>query len=97
MQERDYQAKIIKQLTQMFPGIMILKNDSGYRQGIPDLTLLYEDRWAVLEVKKYSRASVRPNQQYYIEKLNAMSFAAFISPDNEADILNELQIALQPS
>lgn len=97
MQERDYQAKLIKLLQREFPGIVILKNDSGYRQGIPDLTLLYEDRWAALEVKKHSSSSVRPNQEYYISKLNSMSFAAFISPDNEADILNELQIALQPS
>lgn len=96
MQERDYQAKLIKRLHSEFPGIVVFKNDSSYMQGIPDLTLLYLDRWAVLEVKKDRKASRRPNQTFYIDQLNRMSYAAFIYPENEEDIFDELQQAFQP-
>lgn len=97
MRERDFQAKLIKKLGLIFPGCMVLKNDPNYMQGIPDLLVLYEDRWAALEIKRSSYASEQPNQRYYVDRMDAMSFAAFISPDNEEDILDELQRALQPS
>lgn len=96
MLEKDFQANFIKKLKRIFPGIMVLKNDAGYLQGVPDLTLLYNDRWAVIELKKKSNSTRRPNQRYYVDKLNEMSYAAFLQPSNEAEILNELQIALQP-
>ena len=93
--ERDFQAKLIKKLKVMFPGCMVLKNDPEYIQGIPDLLVLYDDRWAALEVKKSSRASHRPNQDYYVKLMDDMSFAAFIFPENEEVILYELQQAFQ--
>ena len=96
MLEKDFQANFIKKLKRIFPGIMVLKNDAGYLQGVPDLTLLYNDRWAVIELKKKSNSTRRPNQRYYVDKLNEMSYAAFLQPSNEAEILKELQIALQP-
>jgi hypothetical protein len=91
--ENDYQAKLIKKLRRMFPGCVILKNDSGYIQGMLDLTLLWEEHWAVLEVKKDKNAPARPNQPYYQEKLNQMSFSAFIYPENEEEVLAALQKA----
>jgi hypothetical protein len=81
----------------MFPGCVILKNDSSYMQGILDRTILYGDRWAMLEVKRSANASNRPNQQYYVDKLNQMSFAAFISPENEEEILRGLQQTFDPT
>lgn len=80
----------------MFPGCIVMKNDANYIQGIPDLIVLYNDRWAMLECKKSSSASKRPNQEYYVKKTNEMSFARFISPENKEDVLNELQQALRP-
>lgn len=80
----------------MFPGCIILKNDPGYFQGIPDLVIFYRDRWAMLEVKSNASATHRPNQDYLIELLNGMSYAAFIYPSNEQDILLGLQQALDP-
>lgn len=79
----------------MFPGCVILKNDTSYMQGIPDLTILYGDRWAVLEVKANERYTAEPNQGYYVQKLDEMSFAAFIYPENERDVLHELQQTFQ--
>ncbi len=77
----------------MFPGCFILKNDTDYLQGIPDLLVLYNTRWAMLEVKREADAPEEPNQDYYIDVLNGMSFAAFIFPENEEEVLNELQHA----
>lgn len=93
--ERDYQAKLIKKIQRRFPGCMVLKNDSDYIQGIPDLLVLYEDRWAALEVKPSRDAPNQPNQTYYVCELDDMSFAAFIYPENEEDVLYALQQALR--
>ena len=91
MAERHYQAYLIKKLRSMFDGIVILKNDSGYMAGIPDLSLFYGPHWAMLEVKAYANAPFQPNQEYYLEQLNAMSFAACIYPENEDEVLSALQ------
>lgn len=96
MAENRYQARLIKKLYRLFPDCVILKNDPDYLQGILDLTILNGRRWAMLEVKASRRASSRPNQDYYVEKLGAMSFAAYIFPENEEEVLSALQQALAP-
>ena len=97
MTENKYQAKLIKKLKEMFPGCFILKNDSSSRQGILDLTILYGEDWASLEVKASADSSTRPNQEFYVRQLNEMSFAAFIYPENEAEVLSALQEAFESS
>lgn len=94
MRESQFQAQLIKKLSKMLPGIIILKNDPNYIQGIPDLILLYKNRWAALEVKRGATASVRPNQAHYVRTMYAMSYAAFIYPENESEILSEVQQSL---
>lgn len=94
MRESQFQKRVIDRLKQTFPGCFVLKNDSGYIQGIPDLLCLYGDTWAALEVKISADADTQPNQPYYVEKLNEMSFAAFIYPENEEAIFDALQYAL---
>lgn len=93
MAENDFQAKLIKKLKTRFPGCEILKNDSSYRQGILDLTILWGTHWAMLEVKGSESAEKRPNQDYYVRQMNEMSFAAFIYPENEEEVLFALQEA----
>lgn len=93
MLESKYQAELIRKLKKLFPGCEVLKNDSSYIQGIPDLTILHGDKWAMLEVKPSANASERPNQRHYVTQLSSMSFAAFIFPENEEEVLNELQRA----
>lgn len=93
--ENEFQSALIKELKKIFPGCMVLKNDSSYYQGIPDLLVLFEDKWAMLECKRSSTASHRPNQDYYIEKFGKMSYASFISPDNKEEVLDELQQAFR--
>lgn len=93
--ERDYQAKLIKHIKELLPGCVILKNDPTYIQGIPDLTILHGDKWATLECKRSSNASHRPNQDYYVGMMDEMSFSRFICPENEKEVLSELQSALR--
>ena len=95
MLERNFQANLIKDIKERFPGCIVLKNDPNYIQGFPDLTVFYEDHWALLETKRSKRASHRPNQDYYIDRGNEMSFARFICPENKEEVLNELQQAFQ--
>ena len=96
MTENKYQAKLIKKLKTIFPDCVIMKTDSSYQQGIPDLILLVDNFWASLEVKPHPRASTQPNQDYYIERLDEMSFAAYIYPENEEEVLSALQQAFEP-
>ena len=93
MLERNFQSNLIKELRERFPGCIILKNDPNYIQGIPDLIILYENRWATLELKQNARAKHRPNQDYYIDRMNRMSFSRVIYPENKEEVLYELQEA----
>lgn len=93
MLESKYQRQLIKKLEALFPGCVIQKNDERETQGIPDLTIFFRDRWAMLEVKASSTAEIQPNQEWHIERFNGMSFAAIIHPGNEEEILDELQRA----
>lgn len=93
--ENRFQSELIKEIKERFPGCVVLKNDPNYIQGIPDLTVLYEDRWAMLECKKSADEPCQPNQPYYVERTNEMSFARFIFPENKETVLNELQRSFQ--
>ena len=92
MLESKFQAKLIKEIKERFPGCVVLKNDSSYIQGVPDLSIFYKDRWAMLEVKQSAKASHRPNQSYYVDKMNEMSFSRFVFPENKDEVLDELEV-----
>lgn len=94
--ESKFQAELIRDLKQMFPGCIVLKNDPNYIQGMPDLTIFWHDRWATLEVKKSANASHQPNQDYYVELMDRMSFSRFIYPENKEEVLYELQQSFRP-
>lgn len=95
MLESTFQAALIKELKRQFPDCVVLKNDPNYRQGIPDLIVLWKNKWAALECKSRKGAHVQPNQQYYIDNLNRLSFARFIYPENREEVLRDLQQAFQ--
>lgn len=92
--ERDFQHNLIKELKLIFPGCIVLKNDSSYIQGVPDLTVFYNDKWATLECKKSANATKQPNQEHYVEVMDKMSFSRFIFPENKEEVLNELRKTL---
>lgn len=90
MLENKFQANLIKEIKGRLPGCIVMKNDSSYIQGIPDLLVLHKNKWASLEVKKSANAKRQPNQEYYVDKMNDMSFSRFIYPSNKEEVLNEL-------
>lgn len=89
--ESEFQKDLKKELKTMFPGSIVTKLDSSCIQGIPDLIVLYKNKWATLENKRSSKESHQPNQDYYVEKMNNMSFSRFIYPENKDDVLDELK------
>ena len=93
--ERDFQGNLVKDLKKMFPGCIVMKNDSSYIQGIPDLLILHNDKWASLECKKTANANRQPNQEYYVGMMNEMSFSRFIYPENKEEVLSELRKAFE--
>ena len=93
--ESKFQKELIDEIREQYPGCIILKNDSGYIQGFPDWTILYKDKWAVLETKRSKNAPKQPNQEYYVSQLNSMSFSRFVYPENKEEVLNELRKAFE--
>lgn len=91
MLENKFQSNLIKEIKKEFPGCMVLKNDSSYIQGVPDLLVLYKEHWCSLEVKKSAKAKHRPNQDYYVDKMNDMSYSSFIYPENKETVMEELK------
>lgn len=93
--ESKFQSHVICRLKTTLEDCIILKQDSSYIQGIPDLLVLYKDSWFSLEVKRSEKAPKRPNQEYWVNKMNEMSFSRFISPENEEEVFNDIQQAFK--
>lgn len=92
MLENRFKTSLIREIKNLFPGCMVLHLDPNEIQGIPDLLILYKNKWAVLEGKRSARASHRPNQEYYVDLMDSMSFAAFIYPENKDEVLDALYL-----
>ena len=92
--ESKFQKSLIDEIKRSLPGSIVLKNDPNYIQGVPDLLILYKKRWATLEVKKSETASHQPNQDYYVQTMNKMSFSAFIYPENKEEVLYDMARSL---
>ena len=99
--EGTFQDNLIKILqTSICPGSIVLKNDSSYIQGFPDLTWLAAYGFtAIIECKKGPHETYQPNQEYYLEycynELGHFTITAY--PENLEEVLHELQQALQHS
>lgn len=87
--ESGFQDRLIAELKTIFEGCLIFKMEQW--QGLPDLLLLYKDKWASLECKRSEKAKRQPNQQYYVDKMNEMSFSRFIYPENKEEVINDLR------
>lgn len=91
MLENKFKTDLIRELEQTFPGCIVIHLDPNEIQGIPDLLILYGDKWAALEGKRDANAPARPNQPYYVNLLNRMSFAEFIYPENKHWVIQKLR------
>ena len=94
--ESKFQKELIDEIKREYPGCIILKNDPDYIQGFPDWTILWKDKWAVLEAKRTKNSRKQPNQEHYVEKLDCMSFSRFVYPENKEEVLNELRKTFKP-
>ena len=94
--ESKFQKELIDEIKREYPGCIVLKNDPDYIQGFPDWTILWEDKWAVLEAKSDKNSRKQPNQEHYVEKLDGMSFSRFVYPENKEEVLNELRKTFKP-
>lgn len=99
MTEGEYQRKLKTKIESRIPGVIVLKNDPTYLQGFPDLLLLRNEKWAALEVKKDEKAHRQPNQDIYIQKCKDMgaAYSSFVYPQNEKEVLDELERAFKSS
>lgn len=91
MLEKNFQRKLVQKLKVLFPDSIVIKTDPTLHQGLPDLLILYEKKWAALEVKKSKDAAKQPNQEYWVKKMKEMSYSSFIYPENEKEVLHELE------
>lgn len=91
--ESGFQDGLIEDLHNLFPGCMTIKMDQF--QGIPDLLVLYRDKWATLECKRGTQSAHQPNQDYYVNLMDEMSFSRFINKNNKEEVLRELQEAFR--
>lgn len=94
MLESRFQKNLIYTIKERFPDSIVMKLDSGYKQGVPDLLILRGNKWATLECKRAANASHRPNQEWYVNQMNLMSFSSFIYPENKDEVLQELFVFL---
>ena len=92
MRENEFQPEVIKELYKMFPDCFVMKNDANYRQGFPDLSVFIGPYYILLECKKSRYEPHQPNQDYYVDAVNAMGgFARFIYPENKEAVINEIR------
>ena len=94
VRESLFQRNLIKDIRTRLLGSVVMKLDSGYKQGVPDLLILYRDRWATLECKKDASAPHQPNQDWYVKQMDGMSFSRFVYPENREEVLNQLILFL---
>lgn len=88
--EGKFQSALVTSLEEIFTGCLIQKNDANYRQGVPDLLILFRDKWALLECKKSANETPRPNQPYYVAWAKQHSYGSFVYPENRDQVIKEL-------
>ena len=93
--ESAFKHSVLRYIENRFPGAIVLHVDTGLHRSYPDVFILYRNRWAALEFKRSENSKHRPNQDYYVDIFNAMSYASFIYPENEGKVLNELEYAFR--
>lgn len=95
MLESEYQAYLIKRIErEILPGSLVIKNDPNYRQGIPDLSVFFGQKYGMLEVKASEKSREQPNQRWYLEHFGG-AYSNFIYPENEEEVLFALEKALR--
>lgn len=88
--ESRFQSSVKHELETKYPGCIVRKNPPGQENGFPDLVMYYGPIWAMFECKREKDARKRPNQKWWVERLDEMSFARLIFPENRERVMGEL-------
>ena len=86
----DFQTKVCKWLRANGCVVLKYQQNATTRAGVPDLIFLKDGFWGALEVKRSKNAPFRPGQKETIKKLDGMSWARVIYPENEKEVIEEL-------
>lgn len=96
MRESAFERRVVSDIKSWNDNVLVLKNNASMIQGIPDRTVYFADKFAMLEFKKSKDAKHQPNQDWYIDKINSNGgFARFIYPENEEKTLADLKKFLE--
>ena len=93
--ETKFKKMFKKKLKRLYPECIIVEADPTYFWSVPDVYFFLGSFWAALEFKRTEGSSRRPNQEYWVEVLDKMSFARFVYPGVEEEVLSELEAAIQ--
>ena len=98
--EGDFKSKLIQRIENEFPGCIVTKLETDYKEGLPDVLVLHKNKWATLEAKKDKSEVTKPRrnkmqQDYYVATMDKMSFSRYVYPENQEEVLNELKLHFQ--
>ena len=88
--ESKFKKHLKERMELTFPGCIVVHLDPNDIQGIPDLCIFYGEKWATLEGKRSISSNKQPNQEYYVNQMNEMSFSRFIFPEIENEVMEDL-------
>ena len=98
--EGNFKKNLINKIKKEFPGCIVKKLEADYDNGVPDILILYKDKWATLEAKKDKGEVTKERknklaQDYYVAKMNEMSYSSYVYPENQKEVLNALKVHFQ--
>ncbi len=91
MLENLFKKYVKKRIIDRFPNLD-LDFITPTNRSMPDMIIIAPIVWAALEFKRSEGASLRPNQDYHIMRLNEKGYATFVFPENVEEVLDELEI-----
>lgn len=89
--EAQLQRKIITWLKERGCVVIKLSAVPGVPNGIPDVLFLKGKHWGFFEVKASPTARFQPLQKEWVAKLDSMSYARVVYPENWKSIKDELE------
>ena len=90
MLEKNFQSKIIKYLKAKGCVVIKYQQNATTQASIPDVIFLKDGFWGAIEVKKNKTARFRPGQKEMVAKMNDMSWAKVVYPENWSETQKEL-------
>lgn len=95
MKESAFQQLVIKWLRAKGCVVLKYQQNATTRASIPDILFLKEGFWGAIEVKKSKTAKYRPGQKETVAKMDAMSWATVVYPENWPEVQKELEQMLR--